>query len=161
MCRWALTGGPAGNDNDSMSADTDPVVTLTEDESWDLLSGVHLGRLVTTYGGQAEIFPVNFVVQRRTILFRTAEGTKLFGTVMNDQVLFEADDHTAEGGWSVIVRGTAEILYGASEIEDADAAGLYPWIATLKQRYVRITPTEVSGRRFLFGPEPDPNHFAS
>ncbi len=138
-----------------MTAELEPVVTLAEDESWDLLSGVHLGRLVTTIGGRAEIFPVNYVVQRRTILFRSAEGTKLFGTVMNDQVLFEADDHNVVGGWSVIVRGTAEVLYGAEDIEDAEQAGLYPWIATVKLRFVRVTPTEISGRRFVFGPEPD------
>ena len=141
-----------------MTAELEPVVTLAEDESWDLLSGVHLGRLVTTIGGRAEIFPVNYVVQRRTILFRSAEGTKLFGTVMNDQVLFEADDHNVVGGWSVIVRGTAEVLYGAEDIEDAEQAGLYPWIATVKLRFVRVSPTEISGRRFVFGPEPDSGH---
>jgi hypothetical protein len=32
------------------------------------------------------------------VLFRTAEGTKLFSTVMNDKVLFEADDHTVADG---------------------------------------------------------------
>ncbi|BBZ36705.1 pyridoxamine 5'-phosphate oxidase family protein [Mycolicibacterium confluentis] len=144
-----------------MTAESEPVVALTEDESWDLLSGVHLGRLVTTIAGRAEIFPVNYVVQCRTILFRSAEGTKLFSTVMNDQVLFEADDHNVVGGWSVIVRGTAEVLYGAAEIEDAEEAGLYPWIATLKQRFIRVTPAEITGRRFVFGPEPDASHYAS
>lgn len=144
-----------------MSTESQAITVLTEDQCWELLSGINLGRLVTDVEGRPDIFPVNFAVQNRTVLFRTAEGTKLVSTVVNDQVLFEADDHNAEGGWSVIVRGTAEILYGAGEIEEAEAAGLYPWIATLKQRYVRITPTEVSGRRFVFGPEPDPNHFAS
>ena len=138
-----------------MSTDIEPVSVLTDDESWDLLSGVHLGRLVTTVDGRAEIFPVNYVVQRGTVLFRTAEGTKLFTAMMNSQVLFEADDHNVVEGWSVIVRGTAEILYGADDIEDAERAGLYPWIATLKLRFVRVKPTQITGRRFLFGPEPD------
>ena len=138
-----------------MNTDIEPVSVLTDDESWDLLSGVHLGRLVTTVDGRAEIFPVNYVVQRRTVLFRTAEGTKLFTAMMNSQVLFEADDHNVVEGWSVIVRGTAEILYGADDIEDAERAGLYPWIATLKLRFVRVKPTQITGRRFLFGPEPD------
>ena len=138
-----------------MSADVEPVTALTEDESWDLLSGVHLGRLVTTIAGRAEIFPVNYVVQRRTVLFRTAEGTKVFGTVMNDQVLFEADDHNLIGGWSVIVRGSAEVLFGADQIHDAEQAGLYPWIATSKLRFIRVTPTQITGRRFVFGPEPE------
>ena len=138
-----------------MSTDIEPVSVLTDDESWDLLSGVHLGRLVTTVDGRAEIFPVNYVVQRRTVLFRTAEGTKLFTAMMNSQVLFEADDHNVVGGWSVIVRGTAAVLYGADDIQEAERAGLYPWIATLKLRFVRITPTQITGRRFVFGPEPD------
>lgn len=138
-----------------MNTDFEPVTVLTDDESWNLLSGVHLGRLVTTVDGRAEIFPVNYVVQRHTVLFRTAEGTKLFTAMMNSQVLFEADDHNVVEGWSVIVRGTAEVLYGAADIEDAERAGLYPWIATLKLRFVRVTPTQVTGRRFVFGPEPD------
>ena len=135
--------------------DIQPVTALSDDDSWHLISGVHLGRLVTVVDGRPEIFPVNFVVQRRTVLFRTAEGTKLFGAVMNDQVLFEADDHNVVEGWSVIVRGTATVLFGADEIQDAEQAGLYPWIATRKLRFVRVTPSDVTGRRFVFGSEPD------
>ena len=78
-----------------MSADDAPVTVLSEDESWSLLSSMSLGRLVTILGGQPEIFPVNFVTQRRTVLFRTAQGTKLFSAVMSGRVAFEADDHTA------------------------------------------------------------------
>jgi uncharacterized protein len=73
-----------------MSADDDPVTVLSEDESWNLLSSMSLGRLVTILGGQPEIFPVNFVTQRRTVLFRTAHGTKLYTAVMSDRVAFEA-----------------------------------------------------------------------
>lgn len=137
------------------SEPTDPITVLSDEQSWDLISGVHLGRLVTVVDGHPEIFPVNFVVQRRTVLFRSAEGTKLFGAVMNDQVLFEADDHNVTQGWSVIVRGTAEVLFGADDIRDAEQAGLYSWIATQKLRFVRVTPTALTGRRFRFGPEPD------
>ena len=132
-----------------------PVTVLSDDDSWNLISGVHLGRLVTVVDGRPEIFPVNFVVQRRSVLFRTAEGTKLFSAVMNDQVLFEADDHTVAEGWSVIVRGTAKVLFGADEIHDAEQAGLYPWIATQKLRFVSVTASEITGRRFVFGPEPE------
>lgn len=141
-----------------MSVEHAPVTVLGEDESWQLLSGVALGRLVTSISDQLEIFPVNFVTQRHTLLFRTAEGTKLFATVMNERVLFEADDHNVAEGWSVVVRGTAKILHSAEEIHEAERAQLLPWIATKKLRYVRITPTEVSGRHFRFGPEPDDGH---
>jgi hypothetical protein len=51
----------------------EPITVLTEDESWYLLASMTLGRLVTVVAGQPEVFPVNFVVQRPTVLFRTAE----------------------------------------------------------------------------------------
>lgn len=133
----------------------DPVTVLDEREAWNLLSSIPLGRLVTYFGAQLEIFPVNYVVQNGTVLFRTAEGTKLFTTVMNEKVLFEADDHTADEGWSVIVRGTARMLNSAEEIREAEQAGLMPWVPTEKLRFVRVTATEISARRFRFGSAPD------
>lgn len=133
----------------------EPVQVLSEDENWRLLGSVALGRLVTNFAGEAEIFPVNFVVQDRTVLFRTAEGTKLFSAVANHAVVFEVDDHNLVEGWSVIVRGRARLLKTDTDIQRAERAQLLPWTATLKPHYVRITPTEVTGRRFRFGPEPD------
>lgn len=140
----------------------EPVTILSEDESWRRLGGVALGRLVTTFAGEPEIFPVNYAVQGRTVLFRTAEGTKLFSAVASNTVLFEADDHDVAEGWSVIVRGRAKLLRTEAEITEADRAHLIPWTATPKVHYVRVTPSEVTGRQFRFGPEPDPHaSFAS
>lgn len=133
----------------------DPVTLLSDDESWKLLSGAALGRLVTSIAGEPEIFPVNYVVQDRTVLFRTAEGTKLFLAVTNSPVAFEADDHTTTEGWSVIVKGRAQVLKTDAEIQKAEQAKLSPWIATLKLHYVRVIPSEITGRHFKFGPEPD------
>lgn len=138
-----------------MSSPTQPIAILPESECWSLMSSAALGRLVTTVDGQPEIFPVNFVVQHRTVLFRTAEGTKLISTAINRNVLFEVDDHNAEGGWSVIVRGLAQTLRTNAEIDEAERAQLLPWTATVKQHYVRIRPLSVTGRRFTFGSEPD------
>ena len=109
-----------------MTSTSEPMTMLGDDESWDLLSSVALGRYVTSIEGRPEIFPVNFVVQNRTVLFRTAEGTKLFGTVVNTQVLFEADDHNVAEGWSVIVRGTAHVLATSAEIERGRACRPVP-----------------------------------
>jgi nitroimidazol reductase NimA-like FMN-containing flavoprotein (pyridoxamine 5'-phosphate oxidase superfamily) len=130
-----------------MSADG-PVTVLSEDECWSLLSTVSLGRLVTIMG------PVNFVTQRQTVLFRTAQGTKLYSAVMSDRVAFEADDHTAAEGWSVIIQGRAHLLSAHAELLDAEEAPLLSWPATLKPHYVRVIALEITGRRFKFGPEP-------
>lgn len=134
-----------------MSMTDDEVTVLAESECWNLLAGMTLGRLVTSVDGQPEIFPVNYAVQRRSVLFRTAEGTKLVSTAINHDVLFEVDDHNATEGWSVIVRGTARSLHTEEEIEDADRAQVQPWIASEKPHYVRVLPRQVTGRRFRFG----------
>ena len=138
-----------------MSVEGQPITNLSETESWKLLAGAELGRLITDVGGQPEVFPVNFVTQRQTILFRTAEGTKLSSIVLNQDVVFEADNHDETEGWSVIVKGRANVLDTRTEIEEAEQAELRPWIPTLKLRFVRVVPREISGRRFKFGPEPD------
>jgi nitroimidazol reductase NimA-like FMN-containing flavoprotein (pyridoxamine 5'-phosphate oxidase superfamily) len=138
-----------------MDENEGPITKLGEQESWDLLASMALGRLVTSAGGQPEIFPVNYVVQRHTVLFRTAEGTKLLTAVMNDRVAFEADEHNVEEGWSVVVKGRAQALTSRADIEEAERAQLLPWTPTLKLCYVRIIPTEITGRRFRFGTEPD------
>ncbi len=88
------------------------------------------------------------------MLFRTAEGTKLLTSVLNEHVVFEADDHTVAEGWSVVLRGTAKPLSTTAEIDEAERAGLYPWVATRKLRYVRIMPDTLTGRRFVFAPNP-------
>jgi nitroimidazol reductase NimA-like FMN-containing flavoprotein (pyridoxamine 5'-phosphate oxidase superfamily) len=139
-----------------MSIPGEPMTVLSEDECWHLLASMALGRLVTCVEGRPEIFPVNFVVQRRTVLFRTAErATKLFTVVMNNQVAFEADDHNVAEGWSVIVKGRARVLNNSAEIQEAERAHLLPWTAMLKRRYVRVIPSEITGRRFRFGSEPN------
>lgn len=138
-----------------MSVSDDPITILSVSESWNLLASVALGRLVTVADGQPEIFPVNFVVQQKTLLFRTAEGTKLVSAAINNRVLFEADDHNVAEGWSVIVKGVARTLHTDEEVEEAKRAQLLPWTATRKQHYVRILPTAITGRRFRFGPEPE------
>lgn len=43
------------------------------------------------------------------------------------------------------------------DIEEAEATPLQPWIPTLKYRFVRITPTSITGRAFR--PRSEPEHF--
>lgn len=138
-----------------MNNDAAPVSILSEAECWTLLSGIALGRLITSVEGEPDVFPVNYVVQRRTVLFRTGVGTKLVSAAINNRVVFEADDHGVTEGWSVVVKGTAHILGTAEEIDEAERAQVLPWTATAKHHWVRVRPLTVTGRRFVFGPEPD------
>lgn len=132
----------------------DGVAILPVHECWELLGSLALGRLVTYADGQPDIFPVNYVVQRRTVLFRTAAGTKLVSAAINNRVLFEVDDHNVAEAWSVIVRGTARSLRTPEELEEAERAQVLPWTRPEKTHYVRIVPQSVTGRRFQFGSPP-------
>lgn len=135
--------------------DDEPILVLTEEQCWMLLERIQHGRLVSVVAGRADIFPVNVAAQDRTLVFRTAPGTKLAEVAINENVLFEADGILPDQAWSVIVRGTAEQLQTSAQLAEAESLNLHPWTPTVKDHYVRITPTEVSGRHFRFGPHPE------
>jgi len=139
----------------SLPTADNPIVSLGREEAWSLLGSMTFGRLAVSVSDSPEIFPVNYYSDGSTILFRTAQGSKLLELTINARVAFEVDSITATDGWSVIVTGTARALDTQAEIFAADETPLTPWIPTTKEVYVRITPEEISGRRFVFGPEPD------
>jgi nitroimidazol reductase NimA-like FMN-containing flavoprotein (pyridoxamine 5'-phosphate oxidase superfamily) len=132
-----------------------PVTAMSEGECWAELSSRTLGRLATSVDGYPDIVPVNYIVQRRTILIRTAEGTKLASATINPRVAFEADDHDVAQGWSVVVKGQAHVLSSSEELAAAERAQVLSWVLTPKQRFIRIEPMEITGRRFQFGVEPE------
>lgn len=133
----------------------DPIRTLTEDECWELLDGAGPGRLAFVVAGIIDIVPVNYIRDGRSILFRTAQGTKLLGVTANPHVAFETDGRIGDDAWSVVIRGEASILEGQADIARAEGLGLKPWAPTLKYTFVRVAADEISGRRFTVGPEPE------
>jgi len=136
-------------------AEGSPILNLTEDQTWKLIEGTKHGRLVVTVAGEPDIFPVNYAVNDRKLYLRTAPGNKLAELTINSKVLFETDGILSEEAWSVVLRGTARALEQSSEIAAAEALGLKPWVPTLKDFYVEIEPTSVSGRHFQFGEHPE------
>lgn len=132
-----------------------PMTILTPEQSWDLLGGATFGRLALSVSGQPDIFPINIYADDGTILFRTAEGTKLSEIAVNDRVAFETDGYTEHVGWSVVAKGRARALTNLREIEEAEQTPLRPWIPTLKYNFVKIEVDDISGRRYDLGPEPE------
>ena len=134
-----------------MAAD-EPVPGVTNLEAnacWALLRSHEVGRLAVSIDDRPEIFPINYVVDHGTVVFRTTEGTKLAGAVQRD-VAFEADGYEPETGeaWSVVVKGRAEEISRGQELLDTADLPLFPWHAAPKQRFVRIVAAEITGRRF-------------
>ena len=63
---------------------------------------------------------------------------------------FEADGVDADTGiaWSVVVKGSAAALESTGDVLDSFALSLFPWQPGRKDTFVRIVPTEITGRRF-------------
>lgn len=132
---------------------TDPrngMQILDDDACWDLLRGQPVGRLAVAIAGEVEIFPINYLVHDRQIVFKSAQGSKLAALAANARVTFEIDGYTPESGeaWSVVVKGLAHELQRFSEIYEAEELPLFPWNASPKDFYVSVRPREIAGRRF-------------
>lgn len=86
------------------------------------------------------------------MIFRTGPGTKLDAVLAGGAVAFEADGLNTYGtiAWSVVLKGNPEVV--AVNGDDLEATGPSPWEEGVKDRLIRITPTEISGRRFVIRP---------
>lgn len=123
---------------------------LTAEACWKYLHSSYIGRLAVINGASPEIFPINFIIAGRTLVFRTAPGTKLRALLTGAPVALEADGMNAYSTevWSVVVKGTPAPFTGSqTSLIDADP-GRAPWEPGLKENLISINPTEISGRRF-------------
>lgn len=136
-------------------ADGNPVLELSDEQSWRLLEGTRHGRLVVSVAGEPDIFPVNYVSSNGKLYLRTAPGNKLAQLTINSAVLFEADGILSDEAWSVILRGKARVLSNSAELAAVEELGLKSWVPTLKDFYVEIEPESVSGRHFQLGDQPE------
>jgi nitroimidazol reductase NimA-like FMN-containing flavoprotein (pyridoxamine 5'-phosphate oxidase superfamily) len=134
-------------------------VILSESECWELLDHATVGRLAVDIAGQPDIFPINFVVDKSGIVFRSAAGTKLAGAVLNRLVAFEIDGYEPDErtAWSVVVKGQARSIERMQEVFDAEDLPLFPWLSWDKPNFVRIEPTVVTGRRYHIVDEVSPD----
>jgi nitroimidazol reductase NimA-like FMN-containing flavoprotein (pyridoxamine 5'-phosphate oxidase superfamily) len=123
--------------------------TLSPAECFDLLEPGGVGRVGFVSAGGIMLLPVNFAVTRRTIIFRTAPDT-LLALYASGRVSFEADrlDEALREGWSVLVHGHAHKVTDEREMLRLEReTQLEPWAGGARDVYVRITPSQISGRR--------------
>ena len=93
-------------------SDQNPVHVLHPEESWGFLRTHEFGRLAFHLVGEVHITPINYAVDGERLIFKTAEGSKLFGVTANTDVAFEVDEIVGERATSVICRGRARTLEG-------------------------------------------------
>ncbi|WP_148616328.1 pyridoxamine 5'-phosphate oxidase family protein [Nocardioides rubriscoriae] len=128
--------------------DPDNVVEeLTPEQCWDKLEDEEFGRLAYRLVDEVHLVPINYVVDGRCLLFRTAAGNKLFAAALTSDVAFEIDWHDDTDAWSVVARGRMRILE-EDEQHRLDGEPRQPWVPTLKYDVVEIQPDVVTGREF-------------
>jgi uncharacterized protein len=123
----------------------------TKGECFGLLARERLGRVAFVDDRGPIVVPVNFILDRHMVVFRTDEGTKLDAACRGSRVAFEIDgtDAAAHTGWSVVVRGEAVEVTDPAELTRLRKLPLDPWAPGAKTHYVRILPAVLTGRRIL------------
>ncbi|MCT9868234.1 pyridoxamine 5'-phosphate oxidase family protein [Paenarthrobacter aurescens] len=123
---------------------------LETEDCWRLLGETTIGRLSVIVNGHPDIFPVNFAVDNKTIVFRTGPGTKQWAMEDDAVVAIETDSVSAEFGiaWSVVVKGGVEEAGSEGPRLDEIRRALFPWQGVGQDHLFRIVPDSVTGRRF-------------
>lgn len=130
-------------------ADLRVVSKLGQAECRQLITPGGVGRIAFTTLDGPVIIPVNFAVLADTIVIRTAEGTVIDGHA-DGQVALEVDhiDEALRQGWSVLVRGPAHRVTHPAELGRLqEDAAVWPWPGGEREVYVRIIPSQITGRR--------------
>jgi nitroimidazol reductase NimA-like FMN-containing flavoprotein (pyridoxamine 5'-phosphate oxidase superfamily) len=129
--------------------DANGLIRLGEEECWRFLAERSLGRLAVVHLENPLIFPVNYALDGRSVVFRTAPGTKLAMAAIGPLVVFEVDeaDELFETGTSVMVHGTMREVTDRDERSRLARLPVRAWAPGDRDHVVRVEPTWVSGRR--------------
>ena len=135
---------------------------LGETECLALLTQVKYGRVAVVTGeGRPEIFPVNFALHDRTVVFVTSSAV-LQARAPLGHIAFEADniDPSSHEGWDVVVSGEgAEITEAVDQLSlVARSDRIEQWAPGHKDHWISIVNPRFSGRR-LYVPSPSPTFY--
>jgi uncharacterized protein len=126
---------------------------LTFHESLTLLASVPIGRVAFVDNGEPVVLPVNHAVDGKSVVFRTSYGSKLDAAWWQMPVAFEVDAYDAEtrSGWSVLLKGYADLVVDDDEAARLETIGLQSWAheSDRSTQWVRVQPSEVTGRRIV------------
>ncbi|MER6584065.1 pyridoxamine 5'-phosphate oxidase family protein [Nonomuraea sp. NPDC001023] len=132
-----------------MQLDSSGLQVLSEEECFLLLSSMPIGRIVFTDRALPAVQPVNFCLDGRSVVIRTAAGSKLAAATRRAVVAFEADDFDAglRTGWSVTAVGHAREVTDAAELARLAGLPLTTWAPGERDHYIVVEAEQISGRR--------------
>jgi uncharacterized protein len=126
------------------------LAVLGYDECLRLAGSEPVGRIAFADSGDIHIFPVNHCVLGGLVGFRTADGTKLGAALDGSVVAFEVDRYDAarRTGWSVLIKGRAELVRDETLLDRLRATDLQPWRSRVpRPTWVAVHPDTVTGRQ--------------
>ncbi|MEV7970077.1 pyridoxamine 5'-phosphate oxidase family protein [Sphaerisporangium sp. NPDC088356] len=135
---------------------TPPVLEeLDADECLRLISPGGVGRVGFNTPTGPAVLPVNYTMLGKAVLFRTAFGGPMDEDLSTGikgvefKIAFEVDefDSVSREGWSVLVRGAAHRISSEEELAALSDSTVEPWAGGERRLYIRITPTQLTGRR--------------
>lgn len=118
-------------------------------DCWQLLETAEIARLAWNGPRGVAIVPVNYTIADGALWFRTTPYAAHAREAGDQWVAVEVDslDPVTQSGWSVVLRGTAELV--AAELVPDHLVDLRIWPEGTKSLFVRVEPIEVTGRRLL------------
>jgi transcriptional regulator with XRE-family HTH domain len=122
---------------------------LDEAACWRHLDTRGVGRVVFDEEEGPVALPVNYVVQDRTVAFRTsATGPIARAAAAGRPLALEVDhlDEVRGEGWSVLVRGAAASVEDPARLAAFEGLGLQPWAGGDRHQVIALEVREVSGR---------------
>lgn len=129
--------------------DDQGLIRMDEEACWRFLARHWLGRVGLIHLDNPMIFPVNYALDERTIVFRTAPGTKLRLSAVGVRVAFEVDEATElfETGTSVVVHGSLHEVTDRDELARLRRLPLRTWAPGDRDHFVRIDADYITGRQ--------------
>jgi nitroimidazol reductase NimA-like FMN-containing flavoprotein (pyridoxamine 5'-phosphate oxidase superfamily) len=126
------------------------VETIERDECLALLGSHSMGRLGMVVGAQPLIFPLYYMLDGTTVVFRSDRGLKVHSAI-GHRVAFEVDSpgDEREPGWSVLVVGTAELVESQASLRRLEQIATGAWNPGPKDHWVCIRSDAVTGRRIV------------
>lgn len=124
---------------------------LSPAECWELLTGKAVGRIAYCNANGPVVLPVNYTIRDQSIVFRTAAGGLLHDAMRFAQAAFQVDeiDDFLQAGWSVLLVGNAQWVNDTEQLTDLwwDQHQPDPWAGGDRNAFVRLLPSEITGRR--------------
>ena len=124
-----------------------------------LISPGGLGRLAYSGRFGITVMPVNYRIHEGSIVFRTEQDSPTDEDLRTGiagaeyKVAFEVDDVDADArtGWSVLVQGDAHHVDSPEEYTSVLKSGVESWAGGIREHFLRIIPTRITGRRVRQG----------